>query len=154
METLNQHITEDLKRAMKSKDSLRLSCLRMLRASLKNVQVEKGHELSDAEIQSVISSMIRKGKEAALEFRGGGREDLALKEEAEVEILYGYLPQQLTPEQIEAAVREFISELSAAGPRDMGRVMKTAMAKMAGRAEGKEVSDIVKKLLTSSTGGH
>jgi len=152
--TLHQKIAEDLKQAMKSKSILRLSCLRMLKTALKNLQVEKGHELGEEEIQSVISSMIRKGKEAAQEFRGGGREDLAAKEEQEIEILYGYLPQQLTPEQIEANVREIISELSAKGPRDMGNVMKAAMVRMAGLAQGKEVIDIAKKLLTASSAGH
>jgi len=151
--TLNQKISEDLKQAMKSKDGLRLSCLRMLRAAVKNLQVEKGHELDDEEIQSVISSMIRKGKEAAQEFRGGGREDLALKEEQEIEILYAYLPQQLTFEQIEATVRDVILELSAEGPKDMGKVMKTVMARMAGQAQGKDVSDIAKRLLTPLSAG-
>jgi uncharacterized protein len=151
--TLNQTIADDLKEAMKAKDTLRLSCLRMLRAALKNLQVEKGHELDEDEVQSVVSSMIRKGKEAAGEFRGGGREDLALKEEAEIAILYQYLPQQLTPEEMEATLREVISELSADGPRDMGKVMKEAMARMAGRAQGKEVSEMAKRLLTAPSAG-
>jgi uncharacterized protein len=151
--SLNQTIGEDLKQAMKTKDSLRLSCLRMLKTALKNLQVEKGRELNEEEIQSVISSTIRKGKEAAKEFRSGNREDLAVKEEREIEILYGYLPQQLAPEQIEANVREIISELSAEGPRDMGKVMKVAMTRMAGLAPGEEVSKIAKKLLTASSAG-
>lgn len=151
--SLNLKIAEDLKQAMKARDSIRLSCLRMLRAAMKNLQVEKGHELGDDEIQSVISSLIRKGKEAAGEFRSGNREDLAVKEETEIEIFYGYLPQQLTPEQIEANVREVISELSAEGPRDMGKVMKAAMVRMAGRAQGKEVGEIAKKLLAGSSTG-
>jgi len=151
--SLNQTIGEDLKQAMKTKDSLRLSCLRMLKTALKNLQVEKGRELNEEEIRSVISSTIRKGKEAAKEFRSGNREDLAVKEEREIEILYGYLPQQLAPEQIEANVREIISELSAEGPRDMGKVMKLAMTRMAGLAPGEEVSKIAKKLLTSSSAG-
>lgn len=149
--TLNQKIADDLKEAMKARDSLRLSCLRMLRAALKNLQVEKGHELDEEEIQSVISSMIRKGKEAAGEFRAGGREDLAVKEEQEIEVLYHYLPQQLTPEEVEAVLQEVISELAADGPRDMGKVMKEAMARMAGRAQGKEVSEMAKRLLTTAS---
>lgn len=153
MPTLTQTIADDMKEAMKSRDTPRLSCLRMLRAALKNVQVEKGHELSDDEVRSVISSLIRKGKEAAQEFRRGGREDLALKEEYEIDILYAYLPQQLSPEEIEATIREVISELSAKGPKDMGKVMKAAMARMAGQAQGKEVSEIAKRLLTPSPGG-
>lgn len=151
--SLNEQIGEDLKQAMKSRDALRLSCLRMLRAGLKNLQVEKGRALNDEEIRSVISSMIRKGKEAATEFRAGNREDLAAKEENEIQVLFGYLPQQLTPEQIEAHVREIISELSAQGPKDMGKVMKAATARMAGQAEGKQVSDIAKRLLAASSIG-
>ena len=149
--SLNQKITEDLKQAMKAKDVVRLSCLRMLRTALKNLQVEKGRELSDDEIQSIISSLIRKGKEAAGEFRNGNREDLAVKEEKEIKIFYEYLPQQLTPEQIETTLRDIISELSAESPKDMGKVMKAAMARMAGRAQGKEVNEIVRKLLTASS---
>ena len=147
--SLNQKIAEDLKQAMKARDSIRLSCLRMLKASLKNLQVEKRRELTDEEIRSVISSLIRKGKEAATEFKNGGREDLALKEEKEIEVFYGYLPQQLTPEKIEATLREIISELSAEGPKDMGKIMKAAMVRMAGKAQGKEVNEIARKLLTS-----
>lgn len=148
--SLQEQIAEDIKQSMKAKDAIRLSCLRMLRAAIKNVQVEKGHELQDDEIQTVVSSLIRKGKEAADQFKAGNRDDLAAKEEKEIEVLYGYLPQQLTPEQIEAKVREIISELSITSPKDMGKVMKAAMAKMAGQAQGKDISDITKRLLTSA----
>ncbi len=151
--SLNQKIAEDLKEAMRAKDSVRLSCLRMLKTALKNLQVEKGRELSDEEVQSVISSLIRKGKEAAKEFRNGNREDLVVKEEKEIEIFYEYLPQQLTPEQIETTLRGIISELSAESPKDMGNVMKAAMAKLAGRAQGKEVNEIARRLLTASSAG-
>ena len=147
--SLNQRIAEDLKQAMKAKDTIRLSCLRMLRSSLKNLQVEKRRELTDEEIRSAVSSMVRKGKEAAREFKNGNREDLALKEEKEIDIFYEYLPHQLTPEKIEENVRQIISELTADSPKDMGNVMKAVMARMAGHVQGKEVNEIVKKLLTS-----
>jgi uncharacterized protein YqeY len=147
--SLNQRIAEDLKQAMKAKDTIRLSCLRMLKSSIKNLQVEKRRELTDEEIQSAVSSMVRKGKEAAREFKNGNREDLALKEEKAIEIFYEYLPHQLTPEKIEENVRQIISELAADSPKDMGNVMKAAMARMAGQVQGKEVNEIVKKLLTS-----
>jgi len=145
---LQKKIDEDLKMAMKAKDSLRLSCLRMLKTSLKRLEVEKRRELEEDEIMSVISSLVRKGKDAAQEFRKGGREDLALKEEQEIDIFYGYLPKQLTPEEIENTVKDIISELSADGPKDLGRVMKAAMTKMGGQVNGKEVSDIAKRLLS------
>ena len=148
--SLSETIIEDLKTAMKSKDEIRLSCLRMLKAALKNKQVEKGkgQELKDEEIQAVITSFTKKGKEAAAEFRKGGREDLALKEEQEIKILYEYLPRQLTPEEIEKTLREIISELSAESFKDLGKVMKVAMARMAGQAQGKEVNEIARKILS------
>ena len=145
--SLDDNIVEDLKKAMKEKDTLRLSCLRMLKTALKNLQVEKQRNLKDEEIQSVISSLIKKGKESAKEFRNAGREDLALKEEAEVAIFYDYLPRQLTPEDMEKILREIISELSAEKPSDLGKVMKMAMPRMAGKAQGKEVNEIAKRLL-------
>jgi uncharacterized protein YqeY len=148
--SLSDKIIEDLKSAIKSKDEIRVSSLRLLKAALKNKQVEKGkgHELNDEEIQSVISSFTRKGKEAAVEFRRGGREDLALKEEQEIKILSEYMPRQLTPEEIEKTLREIISELSAESSKDLGKVMKAAMAKMAGQAQGKEVNEIARKILS------
>ncbi len=148
MSGLLERIDNDLKKAIKEKDSLRLSCLRMLKTSIKKVQVEKGRELKDEEIIKVIQSLIKKGKEAAENFRKGGREDLAEKEEKEVSIFSEYLPEQLSPEQIENIVREAIAEVNATGLKDLGKVMKVAMAKVAGRAQGKDVSEIAKKLLS------
>ncbi|MBC8460617.1 MAG: GatB/YqeY domain-containing protein [Deltaproteobacteria bacterium] len=145
--SLNQKIIKDLKDAMKAKDSVRVSCLRMLIASLKNLQVEKRQELNDDEMKKTILSSVRKCKEALEEFRKAGREDLAIKEEQEIQILYEYLPRQLTPEEIEKTLQEIISELSAESSKDMGNVMKVAMARMAGMAQGKEVSEIARKLL-------
>ena len=145
--SLNQKIPEDLKEAIKTRDALRTSCLRMLKTAMKNAQVEKGRELEDGEIRSLISSSVKKGVEAAQEFRRGGREDLAEKEEKEIRILYEYLPEQLTPEEVEATLRGIIAELSASGPKDLGKVMKVAMTRMAGRAQGKEVNKIAARLL-------
>ena len=145
--TLDQKIVEDMKKAMKEKDALRLSCLRMLKAALKNLQVDKQRKLKDAEIQGVLSSLIKKGKESAKEYRKADREDLAHKEEAEVAIFYDYLPRQLTSENIEKILREIISEVSAEKQSDLGNVMKIAMPKMAGTAQGKEVNEIAKRLL-------
>ena len=145
---LSQKIIEDLKQAMKAKNTSRISCLRLLKTALKNKQVEKRRELEDEEIQTVISSLIRKGQEAAKEFRGGNRLDLAAKEEEEIKILYEYLPEQLTPADIEKNLKEIISELSATSLQDLGKVMKAAMARMAGKAQGKEVNEIARKLLS------
>ena len=145
--SLDEKIVEDLKKAMKEKDAVRLSCMRMLKTALKNLQVDKQRKLKDEEVQGVIFSLIKKGKESANEFRNAGREDIALKEETEVAIFYGYMPQQLTPEEIEKTLREIILELPAEKPSDLGKVMKTAMPRMAGKAQGKEVNEIVRRLL-------
>jgi uncharacterized protein len=145
--SLHQKITDDLKTAMKARDEARVSCLRMIKASLKNLQVEKGRELEEEEILATISSAVRKAQEAIEEFRKGGREDLALKEEQEIKIYQSYLPQQLSSEAIEKILREIIDELSAKTSRDIGKVMKAAMNKMAGQAQGKEVNEIARKLL-------
>jgi uncharacterized protein len=146
--TLEDQITEDLKNAMKTKDEVRTSCLRFLKSNLKNKQVEKMGKLQDEEILAVISSLIRRSAESIKEFRQGGREDLAAKEEQEMAILYGYLPMQLSIEDVEKAIKETISELSAEGPKDLGRVMKAAMGRLSGKAQGKDISDIAKRLLS------
>ena len=145
--SLSQRITAELKEAIKTKDATRVSCMRMLKANLKNRQVEKGSDLEDKEIENVVSSLIRKGQEAAKEFREGGRLDLAEKEEEEVKIFYEFLPEQLDSAEIEKRIKEIISELSATGSEDLGRVMKAAMAQMAGKVQGKEVNEIARKLL-------
>ena len=129
--SLAEKISQDLIKAMKSKDDFRLSCLRMVKTALKNEQVAKGHALQDEEAQGVIQSMIRKAQDAASEFRAGNRESMALKEEREVQILYEYLPKQMGPEEI-----------------DLGKVMKAAMPRIAGRAQGKEVNDTARRLLS------
>lgn len=146
--SLEQKINEDLKEALKANDSLRVSCLRMLKSSLKNMQVEKRRKLNDKEIHAVISSLVRKGKEAIGEFRKGGREDLCSKEEQELKVFYEYLPKQLTPGEIEETLREIITELSVNSSKDLGKLMKVAMSRMAGQAQGKEVNEIARKLLT------
>ncbi len=146
--SLYEKITDDLKEAMKAKDLPRLSCIRMLKTGIKHKQAERGEILRDEEIQSLISSLIRKGREAAEEFRKGGREDLAIKEEGEIAILYGYLPDQIKPDEIERVLKEVISELSADGLKDLGKVMKAAINRIAGRAQGKEVNEIARRLLS------
>jgi uncharacterized protein len=145
---IEEKITNDLKTAMKAKDEIRVSCLRLLKTSIKNKQVEKGEKLEDEDIEAIISSTIRKGQEAASEFLKGNREDLVAKEEAEIKILYGYLPKQLTSVEIEKIIKEIISELSISSPKDLGKVMKAAMARMAGKAQGKEVNEIARRLLS------
>ena len=145
---IEEKITNDLKAAMKAKDEMRLSCLRLLKTSIKHKQVEKGEELKDKDIEAIISSAIRKGKEAAQEFNKGNREDLAAKEEAEIKILYDYMPKQLDSVEIEKIIKEIITELSIDSPTDLGKVMKAAMVRMSGKAQGKEVNEIARRLLS------
>ena len=146
--TFQEKISNDLREAIKAKKTLRISCLRMLKTALKNKQAEKGSEPTDQAVQAIIATLIRKGQEAAKEFRQGGRDDMAAKEEEETKIFYEYLPEQLDSTKIEDTVSEIISELGANGPKDLGKVMKAALARMAGQAQGKEVSEIAKKLLS------
>ena len=145
--TLEEKITDDLKAAMKARDTTRTSCLRMLKTALKNRQVEKRDTLRDEEVQETISSLIKKGKQAAEEFKKGGRDNLAAKEEAEIAIYFEYLPEQVTPKEIEKILQDIIAEMGAQGPGDLGKVMKQAMVQLAGKAQGKEVNGIARRLL-------
>ena len=146
--SLVEKIAQDLRDAMKAKDELRLSCLRVLKAGVTNEQGRRTEPLNDEDVQAVIQSLIRKGQEAAVEFRKGLREDMAAKEEKEVKILSGYLPQQLAPAEIEKVLKEIIAEISASGPKDLGNVMKAAMGRLSGKVQGKEVNEIAKRLLS------
>ena len=146
--TFEEQISEDLKGSIKAKDERRVSCLRMLKTSLKHKQIEKGHVLNEQEVQSVISTLIRRGQEAALEFRKGNREDLARKEEEEIQIFLSYMPRQLGADEIEKELRTIISELMAKDMKDLGKVMKAAMVRLAGKAPGNQVNEVAKKLLS------
>jgi uncharacterized protein YqeY len=145
--SLVEKIAQDLKDAIKTKDERRLSCLRVLKAAVTNEQGRRTEPLKDEDVQAVIQSLIRKGQEAAAEFRKGLREDMAVKEEGEVKILSGYLPNQLAPAEIEKVLKEIIAEVSASGPKDLGKVMKAAMGRLSGKVQGKEVNEIAKRLL-------
>ena len=120
-------IAQDLKQALKAKDEARVSCLRVLKAAVTNEQGRRTQPLKDEDVQAVIQSLVRKGQEAAVEFRKGHREDRAAKEEGEVKVLSAYQPQQLAPAEIEKVLKEIIAEVSASGPKDLGKVMKAAM---------------------------
>ena len=144
---LVEEIAQNLKAALKARDEARVSCLRVLKAAVTNEQGRRTEPLKDEDVQSVIQSLIRKGQEAAVEFRKGHREDMAAKEEAEVKIFSEYLPQQLAPAEIERVLKEIIAEVSASGPKDLGKVMKAAMGRLAGKVQGKEVNEIARRLL-------
>lgn len=148
MMSLYENIILDLKNSIKGQDKLKLSVLRGLKTAIKNKQVELRQELADNQILGVISSEVKKRKEAIEKFGEGSRQDLVEKEEAEVKILSSYLPPQLSDEEIRETLTQVIQEVSASGPKDLGKVMKSTMAKLAGRADGREVNRLARELLS------
>jgi uncharacterized protein YqeY len=145
--SLQQRLDDDLKAAMKSYDSLKTSVLRMVKAAIKNKQVEKRKDLSDEEIISVISTLTKQRRESIDLFSKGGREDLAEKERQELAVLQLYLPGQLSPEDLDRIIMEAINESSAEGVKDIGKVMRLIMPRVQGAADGKVVNQRVKELL-------
>jgi len=145
--SLKDQLNESMKTAMKARDDLRLSAVRMVRSMVKNREIEQKAELNDQEIIEVISTLAKQRRESIRMYREGNRPDLVEKEEAELEVLLGFLPAQLSIAEIEALVDRIISETGAQGARDMGRVMKALTPLTAGKADGKTVSDTVKQKL-------
>ena len=144
-------ISEDIAKAMRAKEQLRLDTLRMAKAALMNREVEKKRALDDTESQQVLTSMIKQRRDSIEQFRSGGRPELADREQAEIAILETYLPPPMDAAELERIVGEAISEAGATSPKDMGRVMKGVMAKLAGRAaDGKVVSELVKRKLAGA----
>ncbi|RMG01049.1 MAG: GatB/YqeY domain-containing protein [Nitrospirae bacterium] len=148
--TLQERIESDLKTALKEKDKPRLSALRLIKAAIKNKEIEKGSPLSDEDLIALLSSLAKQRKESIEEFRRGGREDLAHKEEEELRLLKSYLPEELSKEELTRLVKETITEVGATTAADMGKVMKALMPKVRGRADGKEVSGLVREILSAS----
>lgn len=145
-----EKIDDDLKAAMKSSDSLKVSALRMAKAALKNKQIDKGRTLSEEDFFSVISTLSKQRKESIEQFSKGGREDLAEKERQELSILQSYLPRQLTAEEIDKIILDAIQESSAKGMKDIGKVMRIIMPRVQGTADGKVVNQRVKDLLETA----
>ncbi|MBZ5556059.1 MAG: GatB/YqeY domain-containing protein [Acidobacteriia bacterium] len=137
--------------AMRTHDALRLSALRMLKAALMNREVERGRALDAAESAQVVAALVKQRRDSIEQFTKGGRTDLADKESAEIRVLEAYLPPAADPAVVERAVTEAIAETGAASAKDMGRVMKAAMAKLAGQSvDGKAVNELVRKKLSGS----
>ena len=136
---------------MRTHDALRLSALRMLKAALMNREVERGRALDAAESAQVVAALVKQRRDSIEQFTKGGRTDLADKESAEIRVLEAYLPPAADPAVVERAVTEAIAETGAASAKDMGRVMKAAMAKLAGQSvDGKAVNELVRKKLSGS----
>lgn len=145
--SLRKRLDEDLKTAMKAKDEIRLSVIRMVRSSVKNKEIELKKELDDQAIIEVVSTLVKQRRESLKMFKEAGRDDLVSKEERELELLLDFLPRQLSAEEIGELVDRAIAESGARGAADMGKVMKLLMPQTAGRADGKQVSEIVKSKL-------
>ena len=144
-EKIQAHITD----AMRSKDSLRLNTLRMMKSAVKNKEIEKMKALEEGEVLSIFGTLVKQRKDSIEQFRKGGREELAQKEEAEIKIIEEYLPAAASEDDIRRAIDEAVQETGATSMKDMGKVMKAALARLAGKtADGARVSQIVKEKLS------
>ena len=150
MATVRERLDADLKDAMRAKSELTTSVLRMIKSAVKYKEVEPGATgpLDESAILQVIGTLIKQRRDSIQQFKDGGRADLAEKEEQEIAVLQKYLPQQLTPDELRAAVQAAISEVGAKSAKDMGAVMKTLSPKLQGRAEGRAISEEVKNQLS------
>ena len=149
---LKAEIQESVKRAMKSGDHLTLSTLRLLLSAVHNDEIRLRRELSTEDIQRTITTLCKQRAEASDLYRKGGREDLAQKEEAESAVLKRFLPQQLSDQEIKEIVQTCIAEVGATGTKDLGKVMKVVMPRVAGRGDGKRVNELAKGLLEDGNG--
>ena len=146
---MKEELLQDLKEAMKNKDTLRKDTITMLRAAILQVEKDSQKVLNDDEICAIVAKEVKKRKESVKEYEDAGREDIADNLKKEIEILSKYLPEQLTEDEIRKMVEDAIVESGAASPRDMGKVMSILRPKTAGEADGKLVSDIVKEKLAN-----
>src|SRR6188508_3022884 len=146
--SMNDQVGADIAAAMKARDTSRLSALRMLKAALMNKGVEKNRDLDDAEVLQVVASLVKQRRDSIEQFSKAGRTDLVEKESDELAVLEEYLPPAASAEEIATAVAAAVAETGAASPKDMGKVMKAVMPKLAGRnADGKAVNEIVRRKL-------
>ena len=145
---LNDQVAQDIAAAMKAKDAARLSALRMLKAAIMNKGVEKGRDLDDAEVLQVVSSLVKQRRDSIEQFSKAGRTDLVDKETGEIAVLERYLPPAASAEEIDAAVAAAIAESGASSPKDIGKVMKAVMPKLAGKnADGRTINEAVRRKL-------
>ena len=145
--SLQERLLEDLKDAMRQKDELRRSTLRLIRADIQNEEIALHKSLDDAGVTNILSRQARQRQESIAEFQRGDRSDLVEREEAELAIIRQYMPQQLTRDEITELARQAIAEVGATGASDMGKVMGRLMPQLRGKAEGGEVSQVVTELL-------
>jgi uncharacterized protein YqeY len=148
--TLKEQITEDMKTAMRAKDSERLATIRLLLAALKQKEVDERVELDDTMVVAIVDKMVKQRKDSIAAFTTGGRPDLADKEAAEIKVLEVYLPQRMSADEVATEVKAIVAELGASGPGDMGKVMGVVKTRLAGKADMGQVSAAVKAALTGA----
>lgn len=147
MGKLTEQVRADMTEAMKARNAEKLSTIRMLQSSLKNEQINSGHELSDEEAMTVIRKAVKQRLDSIEQFTRGNRPELAAKEAAELEVLKAYLPPELTDDELESGLREIVTSTGAQSKKDLGKVMKEASARYKGRADGRKIQEIVGRLL-------
>ena len=146
--SLKDKLADEMKGAMRSQDKVRLSTIRMLISAVKYKEIDLGKALADEEVIETITSSVKQRRDSIEQFTNAGRKDLVEKEEAELSILMGFLPKQLSVEEIEAEIGQAVIDAGASGMKDLGKVMKLLMPKVAGKADGKVVSDKVRERLS------
>ena len=145
--TLKERLMEDMKVSMRNKETLKKSVITMIRASVKQKEVDDRVDVNDDDVIELIAKQLKQRKDALVEFEKAERDDLIAQTKAEIEILASYLPQQLTDEELEAVVRDAVAEVNAQSVKDMGKIMGKVMAVAKGRVDGKRINEMVKKLL-------
>jgi uncharacterized protein YqeY len=146
---LKERLNEDMKQAMKDKDKMRLSAIRMLRGAIRDREINQRIELDDNGVIEVLSNQIKKRKESVEQFKAANRDDLVQQESAELKVLEAYLPEQLSVDELKALIEKVILEIGATSARDMGKVMSVIMPQVKGKADGKIISQLVKDKLSA-----
>jgi len=146
---LKEKLSSDLKQAMRGGDKVRRSAIRLVMAAVHNAEIARQSSLTDGDILGVIAKEARQREESILAFKQGNRQDLVAQEEAELAVLQGYLPKQMTRDEIVAEARKVIAEVGAEGPKDKGKVMPKIIAQLKGRADGRQINEVVTELLSS-----
>jgi uncharacterized protein YqeY len=147
---LKQKLSDDLKQALKSGDTVRRNTIRLVMAAVNNAEIARQAKLTDGDILGVIQKEIRQRQESIEAFKQGGRQDLVVIEEAEMAVLQSYMPKQMNRDEIIAAARRVIEEVGARGPTDKGKVMPKLIAELKGKADGREINAVVTELLSST----
>lgn len=147
MSELHERLEADMKTALKARDPVRLETIRGVRGAIRNKEIERGEMLDDEAILRVVRTLVKQRSDSIEQFRAGGRDDLADRESAEREVLQSYLPAGPDDAEVERVVRAVIEEVGASGPRDLGKVMKPALERLGGAADGKQVSEAARRIL-------